>query len=88
LRLTNPFAEIVALSASATRIQALTHPGRRTRTEIGLVLYLCHAYSPPSSSRPEDVISIYRSYDRGFTVRGSELWLHQPGLVEIYRARP
>lgn len=38
-------------------------------------------------SCPDTVISIYRAYDRGFTVRGSELWLFQPELIEIYRAR-
>jgi len=39
-------------------------------------------------SCPDSVISIYRAYDRGFTVQGSELWLFQPKLIEVYRARP
>jgi hypothetical protein len=36
---------------------------------------------------PDDLISIDVSFDRGFTVQGAELWLIQPGFVEIYRAR-
>ena len=36
---------------------------------------------------PNTVISIYQNYDRSFTVQGSELWLFQPSLIEVYRAR-
>jgi len=33
-------------------------------------------------SCPDDVLSIERVDDRGFTVQGDELWLFQPDLIE------
>lgn len=36
---------------------------------------------------PSEVLTRYAVYDRGFSVQGSELWLFQPSLIEIYRMR-
>jgi len=79
-------------SASGTQVEQIydygpdyfadygTHHRLMTVTTEGTLLHF-------SVTCPDAVITTYRNYDRGFTVQGSELWLFQQSLSEVYRAR-